>query len=127
MDRLNRWLLRYVAAEALFLLAVGLTCLVVWAFSGPIVGMLNQDSSNWWNIRRYIEGCLMYPLVFAYYGNLAGAIATLFMLARGRPHEFTIHALIGHLINLAIVILCSWIVLAVTLDAAFNTIGRAID
>jgi len=121
MERLNKWITRYLALEMIGVFIMIIICILIWFFSEQLM-----RPNSWLTLRRNPEGFLYSSLVLACLGNMVGAAATLLVLLRKNRPVITIDNFIGAAINLiAAVIFLPFVLQAVSqLLFASRSIGK---
>jgi hypothetical protein len=112
--------------EALYFLAICLICVAIWLFSTPLAASL-KGFGDWWALQNKLQQYMANPLIFAYFGNLIGAVVTMQLLLRKDGTPPNLSNFVGHAVNLVVAVVSSWIVLITMLDFAFGTLSKAID
>lgn len=114
MERLNKWIIRYLALEALYVIIIMIFCVVIWAFREQLT-----QSNSWITLRRNPRTFLESSLVFICLGNMVGAFITLLVLLRKNRAVITLDNFIGLAINLMIAVIFSPLVLGMIFTLAF--------
>ena len=125
MDRLNKWITRYLALEAIYVICLAIFLFLIWTFREQL---LSQYS--WLTIRgitRYSANTFLeITFSLACLGNVIAAVITLWVLLRKDRPAITMDNFLIPAINLIMAIVVSPIILDILYHQAFASyvIGR---
>src|SRR3989339_1523527 len=110
MDRLNKWITRYLALEAIYVIFLAIFLFLIWIFREQLL-----SPYSWLTIRgmnRYSANTFLeITLSLACLGNVIAAVITLWVLLRKNRPAITLNNFLIPTINLIMAIVVSPIIL----------------
>jgi len=125
MDRLNKWITRYLALEAIYVIFLAIFLFLIWIFREQLL-----SPYSWLTIRgmtRYSANTFLeITLSLACLGNVIAAVITLWVLLRKDRPAITLNNFLIPTINLIMAIVVSPIILDILYHQAFasRAIGK---
>ena len=118
MEKLNKWIIRYLALEIVYVIAVMIILIVFWIFQDQFT------YSNSWliinrNARHDTQTFLYISFTFACFVNMVGAVVTLLFLLRKNRPAITMDNFIGAGVNLIVTLIFSPFILQAVFQLVF--------
>lgn len=118
MERLNKWITRYLALEAIYVIFLAIFLFLIWTFREQLL-----SPYSWLTIRgitRYSANTFLeITLSLACLGNVIGSVITLWVLLRKDRPPITMDNFLIPAINLVMAIVVSPIILDILYHQAF--------
>jgi len=120
MEKLNKWITRYLALEIVYVIVVMVTLVVIYIFREQFMQPNSWLVANR-NARHDTQTFLQISLSFACFVNMVGAITTLLVLMRKNRPVITIDNFIGVAVNLIVAFISLPFVLQTVFELVFSS------